>query len=63
MVWASKALSFCCVIQQIADQCLVANEKNLASRLRVICLKYLKFYSKPSTSFSVEIEYCLPSGD
>ena len=36
------------VIQKIADQCLVANDKNLASCLRVICLKYLNIYSKPS---------------
>ncbi len=49
MVRASKTLSFRCVIQKIADQCLAANDKNLASRLRVICLKYLNIYSKPST--------------
>ena len=34
------------VIQEISDQCLVANDKNLASCLRVICLKYLNIYSK-----------------
>ena len=34
------------VIQEIAVQCLVANDKNLASCLRVICLKYLNIYSK-----------------
>lgn len=34
------------VIQEIADQCLVANDKNLASCLRVICLKYMNIYSK-----------------
>ena len=34
------------IIQEIADQCLVANDKNLASCLRVICLKYLNIYSK-----------------
>ncbi|MEL0137588.1 MAG: ribbon-helix-helix domain-containing protein [Halieaceae bacterium] len=33
------------VIQQVADQCLIANDKNLASCLRVICLKYLNIYS------------------
>ena len=34
------------VIQEIAEQCLVANDKNLASCLRVICLKYLNICSK-----------------
>ena len=34
------------VIQGISSQCLVANDKNLASCLRVICLKYLNIYSK-----------------
>ena len=28
------------LIETIHDQCLVANDKNLASCLRVICLKY-----------------------
>ncbi len=31
-------------IELIHDQCLVANEKNLASCLRVICLKYVNIY-------------------
>ena len=30
------------LIETIHDQCLVANDKNLASCLRVICLKYLE---------------------
>lgn len=33
------------LIEKIHDTCLVANEKNLASCLRVICLKYLNVYS------------------
>ena len=33
------------LIQRIHDHCLVANDKNLASCLRVICLKYLNIYS------------------
>ncbi|MCB1761916.1 MAG: ribbon-helix-helix domain-containing protein [Gammaproteobacteria bacterium] len=33
------------LIQQIHDHCLVANDKNLASCLRVICLKYLNVYT------------------
>lgn len=31
-------------IELIHDQCLVANDKNLASCLRVICLKYVNIY-------------------
>lgn len=30
------------LIETIHDQCLVANDKNLASCLRVICLKYIE---------------------
>ena len=30
------------LIESIHDQCLVANDKNLASCLRVICLKYIE---------------------
>lgn len=33
------------LIQRIHDHCLVANDKNLASCLRVICLKYINIYS------------------
>jgi predicted DNA-binding ribbon-helix-helix protein len=32
------------LIQRIHDHCLVANDKNLASCLRVICLKYMNIY-------------------
>lgn len=34
------------LIEMIHDQCLVANDKNLASCLRVICLKYINVYSR-----------------
>ena len=33
------------LVTAIHDQCLVANDKNLASCLRVICLKYVNIYS------------------
>ena len=33
------------MIERIHDHCLVANDKNLASCLRVICLKYINIYS------------------
>jgi len=33
------------MIQRIHDECIVANDKNLASCLRVICLKYVNVYS------------------
>ena len=32
------------MIEIIHDHCLIANEKNLASCLRVICLKYINIY-------------------
>ncbi len=33
------------LITSIHDHCLIANDKNLASCLRVICLKYINIYS------------------
>ncbi len=33
------------LITRIHDQCLVANDKNLSSCLRVICIKYMNVYS------------------
>ncbi len=32
------------LIERIVDQCLIANDKNVASCLRVICLKFLNVY-------------------
>jgi predicted DNA-binding ribbon-helix-helix protein len=34
------------LIESIHDQCLIANDKNLASCLRVICLKYVNIYTE-----------------
>ncbi len=33
------------LIEQVLDSCMVANDKNLSSCLRVICLKYLNIYA------------------
>ena len=33
------------MIGRIHDDCIVANDKNLASCLRVICLKYVNIYA------------------
>lgn len=33
------------LIERVLDSCLVANDKNLSSCLRVICLKYLNIYA------------------
>lgn len=33
------------LVETIHDTCLVANDKNLASCLRVICLKYINLYT------------------
>lgn len=33
------------LVAKIHDQCMVANDKNLASCLRVICVKYMNVYS------------------
>jgi predicted DNA-binding ribbon-helix-helix protein len=45
-------------IELIHDQCLVANDKNLASCLRVICLKYINIYcahgEQPAASLAAE---------
>jgi len=33
------------LIMRIHDQCLVANDKNISSCLRVICMKYMNIYA------------------
>ena len=33
------------LVEKVHDGCLLANDKNIASCLRVICLKYLNVYS------------------
>lgn len=34
------------LIEMIHDKCLIANDKNLASCLRVICMKYINIYTE-----------------
>lgn len=43
---ANRNVSLPELIETIHDQCLIANEKNLASCLRVICLKYINIYTE-----------------
>ncbi len=33
------------LVIRIHDQCMIANDKNLSSCLRVICMKYINVYS------------------
>jgi predicted DNA-binding ribbon-helix-helix protein len=40
----SEKLTLSKLVEMIHDTCLVANDKNLASCLRVICLKYVNLY-------------------
>ena len=39
-----EELSLAKLLELISDTCLVANDKNLASCLRVLCLKYINIY-------------------
>jgi len=41
----SEQLSLSQLIEAIHDTCLMANDKNIASCLRVICLKYINLYA------------------
>ena len=38
------------LVERVHDGCLVANDKNIASCLRVICLKYLNVYASGSAA-------------
>ncbi|HUX62266.1 ribbon-helix-helix domain-containing protein [Sulfuricella sp.] len=38
------------LLENVLDNCLVANDKNLSSCLRVICLKYMNIYATADTS-------------
>lgn len=38
------------LIERVLDSCMVANDKNLSSCLRVICLKYLNIYAAADVS-------------
>lgn len=42
------------LIERVLDGCLVANDKNLSSCLRVICLKYLNIYAMGDMSAQAE---------
>ena len=42
------------LIERVLDGCLVANDKNLSSCLRVICLKYLNIYALNGAPGSIE---------
>lgn len=42
------------LIERVLDGCLVANDKNLSSCLRVICLKYLNIYAMGDLSAQTE---------
>ncbi|MCW8861630.1 MAG: ribbon-helix-helix domain-containing protein [Rhodospirillales bacterium] len=41
---AEEGIPVSAVIKRIHDHCLSANEKNLASCLRVVCLKYINTF-------------------
>jgi predicted DNA-binding ribbon-helix-helix protein len=43
------------LVERVHDGCLVANDKNIASCLRVICLKYLNVYSGSVTAGRSEL--------
>ena len=43
------------LIEKVHDGCLVANDKNIASCLRVICLKYLNVYSSCAPAARAEL--------
>lgn len=42
----NRGVSLKVLIESIHDQCLIANDKNLASCLRVISLKYINIYNE-----------------
>ena len=43
------------LVERVHDGCLVANDKNIASCLRVICLKYLNVYSSGAPAARPEL--------
>lgn len=47
------------LIEKVHDGCLVANDKNVASCLRVICLKYLNVYAAPQAARAILAEPAL----
>jgi predicted DNA-binding ribbon-helix-helix protein len=51
------------LLEQVLDSCMVANDKNLSSCLRVICLKYLNIYASADASGAVPTKLdSLPKG-
>jgi predicted DNA-binding ribbon-helix-helix protein len=44
------SLSLPRLIERVLDSCMVANDKNLSSCLRVICLKFLNIYAASGNS-------------
>ncbi len=40
----AQGITLAALINQVYNRCLVANDKNLASCLRVICVKYMNVY-------------------
>lgn len=44
------------LIERVHDGCLVANDKNLSSCLRVICLKYLNIYATGDMPAGIEAD-------
>ncbi|HMM53736.1 MAG TPA: ribbon-helix-helix domain-containing protein [Candidatus Desulfobacillus sp.] len=43
------------LVEKVHDGCLLANDKNIASCLRVICLKYLNVYSGGAPAARAEL--------
>lgn len=44
------------LIERVLDGCLMANDKNLSSCLRVICLKYLNIYATGERPLPDEVQ-------
>jgi predicted DNA-binding ribbon-helix-helix protein len=51
------------LIEQVLDSCMVANDKNLSSCLRVICLKYLNIYASTDAPEGAPEETASPRAD
>jgi len=49
------------LLEYVLDNCLVANDKNLSSCLRVICLKYLNIYATADTSPEAALDASIKS--
>ncbi len=49
------------LLEFVLDNCLVANDKNLSSCLRVICLKYLNIYATAGVSPEAALDASIKS--